>query len=64
MDLVDYVCCAVLAGACGALAGWATVRRLLGPPSLWRGRTMRSWPGHGHGFPPPLRRRRRRGGGR
>ncbi|GAA1403614.1 hypothetical protein GCM10009613_65010 [Pseudonocardia kongjuensis] len=63
MDLVDYVSCVVLAGASGAVAGWATVRRMLRSPSLWRRRGMRSWPGYGHGLPPPSRRRRRGGRG-
>ncbi|BBG04231.1 MULTISPECIES: hypothetical protein [Pseudonocardia] len=63
MDLVDYVSCVLLAGASGAVAGWATVRRMLRSPAPWRGRVMRIWPGYGHGLPPPGRRRRRRGGG-
>ncbi|MBP2366161.1 hypothetical protein [Pseudonocardia parietis] len=62
MDLFDYLGCVALSGASGAVAGWATVRRLLRVPAPPRGSVMRDWPGHGHGVPPPPRRpgRRRR----
>ncbi|ALE72423.1 hypothetical protein Ae168Ps1_2171c [Pseudonocardia sp. Ae168_Ps1] len=63
MDLIDYLGCVALSGACGAVAGWTTVRRMLRPRTPPRGTVMRDWPGRGHFVPPvgrPRRRRRRR----